>query len=186
MYKWQPLCFLFSCHRRWPAQGPLMFVLSCPVCPCHRSKNASISLYLCQFNSDLYETLNLTLWGPNWLIQLILAIPSVLLVPSGPLWSPSRTLLCLYLCQINSDLYETLILTIWGPNWLIQLILAIPSVLFVPSGPLWSLSRTLLCLYLCQINLDLYETLNLTFWGPNWLIQLILAIPSVLLVPSGP
>merc|ERR1712082_85227 len=106
------------------------------VCVCHLSKNASVSLYLCQFNSGLYETLNLSSWGLNWLIQLILSIPSVLLVPSGPLYSPSRTLLCLYLCQINLDLYETLNLTFWGPNWLIQLILAIPSVLLVPSVPL--------------------------------------------------
>ena len=28
-------------------------------------KNASFSLYLCQFNSDLYETLNLSFWGTN-------------------------------------------------------------------------------------------------------------------------
>jgi len=52
----------------------------------------SISLYLCQMNSDLHETWNLSLWGPNWLIPLILAIPSVLSAPSGTLWSPSRAL----------------------------------------------------------------------------------------------
>ena len=28
------------------------------------------------------------------------------------------------------------------------------------------------CLYLCQINSDL-EILNLSLWGPNWLIQII-------------
>ena len=52
----------------------------------------SIFLYLCQINSDLYETWNLSFWGPNWLIPLILAIPSVLSAPSGTLWSPSRAL----------------------------------------------------------------------------------------------
>ena len=100
----------------------------------HISQNATISLYLYQFNSDLYETLNLTFWGPKWLNQLILVIPSILLVPSGRLWSPCRTLLCLYLCQINLDLRETQNFSFWGPNWLTQLILAIPSVLSVPSG----------------------------------------------------
>ena len=72
----------------------------------------------------------------------------------------------------------------WGPNWLIQLILSIPSVLSVASEPIYSPSRALLCLYLCQFNLDLYETYNLSFRSRNWLIQLILAIPSVLSVPS--
>ncbi len=148
---------LFSCHRRWPAQGPLMCVILY-VCLCHLSKNASVSLYLCQFNSDLYETLNLSSWGLNWLIQLILAIPSVLLVPSGRLYSPSRTLLCLYLRQINTDLYETLNLTVGGPNWLIRLILAIPSDSLVPSSPHHRPSKTLRCRYPPQINKDHYET----------------------------
>ena len=53
-----------------------------------RHKNASAYLYLCQFNLDLYETLNLSFWGPNWLIPLILAIPSGLSAPLEPSGTP--------------------------------------------------------------------------------------------------
>ena len=39
------------------------------------------------------------------------------------------------------------------------------------------------CLYI--FNLDLYETWNLSFLGPNWLIQFTLSLPSVWSVPPG-
>lgn len=39
------------------------------------------------------------------------------------------------------------------------------------------------CLYSCQMNSDLYETGNISFWGLNWLFPHILVIPFVL---SGP
>ncbi len=54
---------------------------------------------------------NVTVWGPNWLIQLILDIPSVLLVPFGPLWfkwSPWQLLSTLYLFRWAPPLYVVL------------------------------------------------------------------------------
>ena len=67
----------------------------------------------------------------------------------------------------------------------IALILAITSVLSTSTGTLWKSLDPSISLELSQINMDLYETWNLSFWGPIWLIPLILAIPSVLSMPPG-
>ena len=88
-----------------PAQGPLMFCLLCVcVCLCHISQPAFISLYLCQFSSDLYQTLNLSTI-PTFLIQV--CYPQMATIRQGELQiikkNPSISIY-----QFNSDLYETL------------------------------------------------------------------------------
>ena len=38
----------------------------------------------------------------------------------------------------------------------------------------------LICLYLCQINSNLYETFNRSFWRPNWSSQVFLSrVPTL-------
>jgi len=145
----------------------------------------SISLYLCQMNSDLHETWNLSLWGPNWLIPLILAIPSVLSAPSGTLWSPSRALYILISLPNQIGSLWNFHFNLLGSQLIDPPHTGHPSVLSAPFEPSGAPLEASISLYLCQINSDLYETWNLSFWGPNWLIPLILAIPSVLSAPSG-
>ena len=55
------------------------------------------------------------------------------LEPSGAPLEPSNP----YICQINLDFYENWTITFWGPNWLIPLIMAIPTALSAPSRTLW-------------------------------------------------
>ena len=88
----------------WPS--PLFY--QCPLKLSGASLEPSIFLYLCQINLDLYETWNLSFWGPNWLIQFILPIPHVLSVPCGTLYEPPTALFCLYFCQSRS--YRPLVL----------------------------------------------------------------------------
>ena len=68
---------LTPCLLSWPS---LLFY-QCPLEPSGAFLEPSISLYLCQINLDLYETWNLSFWGPNLLIQFILSILSVLSLP---------------------------------------------------------------------------------------------------------
>ena len=64
-----------------------------------------VFLYLCQFNSDLYETLNLSSCATNrWLPVTTPCLKEAILGSS------------IYLCQFNSDLYETLNLCSWDTN----------------------------------------------------------------------
>ena len=78
------------------------------------------SLYLCQFNSDLYETLNLAPGVPTSYpaLYIQLEIPK----KSTPCLKGAILVSSLYLCQFNSDLYETLNLSSWGTNQLSQLL----------------------------------------------------------------
>ena len=61
------------------------------------------SLYLCQFNLDIYETLNLSFSATNQLSKLVylqFGVTTKCLIESILVTS-------LYLCQFNLDLYET-------------------------------------------------------------------------------
>ena len=92
-YKVLCTCFFltvsfYSCHKVasfWTSN-----IMFCPVLSV--SKNVSISQYLCQFNLDLYETLNLTSWGTNLLYQFVLswwATPQMATIRHGLLQSPN-------------------------------------------------------------------------------------------------
>ena len=72
-------------------------------------------------------------------------------------------ILSLYFCQINSDFYETLCLSSWGPNLSSQVVYS----RFSTQNDLGNVPIFMLFLYICQINSDLYETLNLSSWGTN-------------------
>ena len=74
-----------------------------------------VSLYLCQINADLYETLNLSSLGINnhhmrstlgWLPKM---------APSKHLVVP-MFLISLYPCQIHLDHYESLNIRYWDTN----------------------------------------------------------------------
>ena len=84
--EWATYLTIFSYDRRSLAQGLLVCVMFCSV---------------------IYETSNLSFWGPNWLNPLILAIPSGLSAPLKPSGAPLETSISIYLCQINQNLYET-------------------------------------------------------------------------------
>ena len=68
--------------------------------------NASISLYLCQFNPDLYATLNLSSCATNLYPQIVYlqCLEGVILF------------IFLYLCQFNLDPYETFNLSFCATN----------------------------------------------------------------------
>ena len=54
---------IFRCNQRSTAQGPVMPVY---LCVSLSDSNIKQCLNLCQVNWDIYETWNLSLWGPNW------------------------------------------------------------------------------------------------------------------------
>ena len=69
----------------------MQFSLPPSVPPADICSGSACTLYLCQINLDLYETLNLRFLGPNWMTPLILTIPcsiSALWNPLEPLYSP--------------------------------------------------------------------------------------------------
>ena len=127
------LCYFFRCDRRLLAPGAGVCV--CLSVLCHISKKC-----LCLPTSLLIQL------GSLWNLKLKLfgsqlvdpTYPGHPLCSTSALWNPLYTSISLYLCQIISDLYETWNLSFYGPNWLIPLILSIPSVLSAPSGTLWS------------------------------------------------
>ena len=131
------------------------------------------SVYLCQFNSDLYETLNLSSSVTNYV-----KIPTCIYVNLGCLSNGYNEILgtlnypkkSIYLSQFNSDLYETLNLTSSVTNYV-----EIPTCIYVNLGRLSNGYNEILgtlnypkkSIYLSQFNSDLYETLNLSSCGTN-------------------
>ena len=105
---------IFIAATKWPAQGTVMSVLSVLSCPVlfHITQNTFISLYLCQFNSDLYETLNLSSCAINQWSQLVYLQFGV----TTPCLKVAILLTSLYHCRMNSDLYESLNLSSCATN----------------------------------------------------------------------
>ena len=134
----------------------MQFLLTQSLTKADICSGCSCTLYLCQINSDLYETLNTSFWGPNWLIPLILTIPVVLSIPSGTLWSPSGALyIPVSLPNQPGSLWD-LKLKLLGSNLVDPIYFAHPLCLQVPYGTLHKSPYTPLFLYVCQIKLDLY------------------------------
>ena len=112
---WPP----FLAARKWPGQEPLLSVCVYTVHLCHISQNASVSLFFCQFNSDLSQTLNLNI------IRHYLAI-------SGTKWHYLR-------------LYETIWDYLWHCLTISDTIWHYLSIwhYLVLSGIIWNYSETI-------------------------------------------
>ena len=110
--------------------------------------------------SDLYEIWNWSFWGPNWLIPLILAIPSVLSAPSGTLrsffipinqpnqlrfqWNLKLKLLGSHLVDLTYHGHlQCSISTFWSPlkpSWILYIHITQPN----QHGSSWNLKLKLL------------------------------------------
>ena len=65
-----PLEELYRSNSIWLANYLAIWLSGADICSGSLSLTLG-SLYLAQFNSDLYETLNLSSWGTNYLSQLV-------------------------------------------------------------------------------------------------------------------
>ena len=147
-------------------------VLSCYVCLSHISQNSSNSLYLCKFNSDLYEikaqdpgvpTGHPNLYNqfglpPNgnyntWDSPNYQKIPFSLPIQLGSLWNFKFELLG----------YQQVI-----PSCLINF--GYPQISTLRHVVIQIIKKSL---YLCQFNSDLNVTLNSSSWDTKVLSQLV-------------
>ena len=103
---------IFSCHKVASSGNSNVSSVCSVSVLCHLTQNTFISLYLCQSNSDLYETWNLSSCAINqWSKLVCLQFGVITICLKGAMLLSS-----LYLCQLNSDLYETLNLSSCATN----------------------------------------------------------------------